>query len=231
MATLYQHDDRHRAIRLDALAVGTSLILIHVDPESEVGRAIGAAASAVLNLDDEAARLVKLGHLTPAGRMAQLKPLYDDAAGKVSRAEDAAKRMIANIDQSMRLLAEPDALDATDAAGAIRDVEIRQRFATLAADDRARLLSRIVEGDAEVERIGDALLRDPFPSREVEAVRAARREQARDEAGATWTGWEKLRDAADAALVNVAALREVLKHRPAGIGPEHVDSPVPLPTT
>lgn len=231
MASLIQNDPRHRAIRLDAIAVGQTLVLIRTDPESEPGRAIAAAERAVLDLDDEAARLAKLGHLTPAGRMAQLAPMYAEANAKVQRAEDAAKRAIANIDQSMRIVSEPDALDREDAAGAALDAEIRARFATLPADDRAKLLSRLAEGDTEVERIGDALLRDPFPSREVEAVRSARREKAREETGSTWTGWEKLRDGADAALVNVAALREVLKHKPAGIGPEHVDKPVPLPTT
>ncbi len=230
MATLFASDDRHRAVRLDGLAVGQTLTLLAVPRDTEVGRFLAAAEASVLDLDDEAAKLARDAHLTPAGRAAKLAPLREIAAEKVQRAEDAARRTKANVAQSMRLVAMPDPLDSTDAVGAALDREIRERVAALPDAERSRLLEAAIAGeDAQAERISDALARDPLPAREGDMIREARLRKAREEGGAVWRGWEALDEGADAALLNIAALREVLKQQPVGLG-SHVDTPVPLPT-
>jgi hypothetical protein len=219
MATMYASDDRHRAVRLDGLNVGQTLALLAVPRDTEVGRLIAAAEAAVLDLDDEAAKLTRDAHLTPAGRAAKLAPLREVAAEKVQRAEDAARRTKANIAQSMRLVAMPDALDATDAVGAALDREIRARVAALPDAERSRVVEAAMRAEnAQAERINDALARDPLPSREADLIREARLHKAREEGGAVWSGWEALDAGADAALINVEALREALKQRPAGLG-------------
>jgi hypothetical protein len=219
MATMYASDDRHRAVRLDGLAVGQTLALLAVPRDTEVGRLIAAAEAAVLDLDDEAAKLTRDAHLTPAGRMAQLAPRYTEASAKVQRAEDAARRTKANIAQSMRLVAMPDPLDSTDAVGAALDREIRERVPKLPDAERSRVLEAAMRAeDAQAERISDALARDPLPSHEGDMIREQRLRKAREEGGNVWSGWESLDGGADAALLNIAALREVLKQRPAGLG-------------
>jgi len=219
MATMYASDDRHRAVRLDGLNVGQTLALLVVDRKSEVGQLVAAAEAAVLDLDDEAATLARDPHLTPAGRAAKLAPLREVAAEKVQRAEDSARRTKANLAQSMRLVAMPDPLDSNDAVGAALDREIRERVPKLPDAERSRVLEAAMRAeDAQAERISDALARDPLPSHEGDMIREQRLRKAREEGGNVWSGWESLDAAADAALLNIAALREVLKQRPAGLG-------------
>lgn len=214
MATITKNDQRHQAYMLQTIRPRTTLVVLTVDPATTLGRMNEAAAKAVVVLDDDATQFMKSGHLTPAGIIEKLAPTLTECRAKIGRAEDEAARQRHNVTRSMAALIEPEALDSTDAAGAILDAEIRASLRALSAADRGKLVEKIVASpdDDGLAGIADAILRDPFPTDEATTVRKARRERATTdpETAEAWANWEALLGGSEAALVNVASLRAVL---------------------
>jgi hypothetical protein len=132
--------------------------------QSTLNSVVQGAIRAVGKLDDAAAAAARNVSLSPVGRVEQLKPVVADTEGVLNRARDAVLRERNAVASDRSKLFGVPALEPTDAAGAALDTEIRARYRGFSQDELPGVLNG--QTSDEVARILQALMRDPFRTRD-----------------------------------------------------------------
>lgn len=152
----------------------------------------------------EAARTVHAdSHLSEVGKQAKLTPMSEAAVAAFARcAEAVAVEARAITKMEADLLAVPK-LSPADAVAAAEDIEIRQWWRQLPAQDRAQVLKRLQDEPAGHERLIAAMLRQPIPialDHEVSVMNEVWKDSARKrdpakaiqiDDGRAWLDWSR----------------------------------------
>lgn len=153
-------------------------------PEGDAGNpAIALAETAIEAANAFEARRKAIAddpNLSEVGKLAQLTPALKEVVCRVAGAAGQVAADAAAIDaREAALLAVPQLHDTAHGAAAV-DVEIRQWWRALDADERARMLQAFNDGP-EHKRIELALLRSPIALADIElrSVREGWNRQAR----------------------------------------------------
>jgi hypothetical protein len=163
--------ERYSELRFPALDQSAAIANLLESPDMQPRRGvrrpdalISTATTYVNNVVDAIARYndavdeaAQDAHLSPEGRAARVAPQRDAAIAAFEAATTGLEKAEADVDALSNEVFAPPALAEGDVVGALRDIEIRQRYYAMPSDQQAALLAR-----PSAPTVLAALLRDPI---------------------------------------------------------------------